>query len=204
MREKLKILALSGSPCRQSFNRLILQTAMRSAEKAGAEVTLVDLRALPMPIYSPDDEERSGLDGNALELQRLLSKHDGFLIASPEYNGSITGILKNAIDWASRPSEKYPRSKVFQGKFAAIMTASPGSFGGVRSLSHLRAVLTSVGVYVLPTEVAVPFVAGKFAGDGEEMTDEKAKTTLENLATSLVEVASKTRVKNDFAIGANS
>lgn len=84
------------------------------------------------------------------------------------------------------------------------MTASPGSFGGVRSLSHLRAVLTSVGVYVLPTEVAVPFVNGKLAGVGSEMTDEKAKTTLENLAASLVEVASKTRVKNDLAIGANS
>ena len=200
----MKILALSGSPRHQSFNRLILQTAVRGAEKAGAEVTLVDLRDLPMPVYSPDDEERSGLDLNAVEFQRLLSEHDGFLIASPEYNGSLTGMLKNAIDWASRPSEIYPRSKVFQGKFAAIMSSSPGSFGGVRSLSHLRAVLTSIGVYVLPTEIAVPFVDAKLAGDGSEMTDEKTKTTLENLAASLVEVVSKTRFKKDFAKRANS
>ena len=204
MIRKPKILALSGSPRKLSFNRRVLQTAMRGAEKAGAEVTLVDLRGLPMPIYSPDDEDLNGIEENALKFQKLLSEHDGFLIASPEYNGSLPGILKNAIDWASRPSETYPRSKIFQGKFAAILTASPGSFGGVRSLSHLRGVLMSVGVNVLSAEVAVSFVSNKFDGDGEEMTDEKTKNTLEKLGASLVEILTKMHSEIKFMSNTNS
>lgn len=199
MIRKPKILALSGSPREQSFNRRVLRTAMRGAEKAGAEVTLVNLRDCPMPLYSPDDEDRHGFDESALKFQGILSEHDGFLIASPEYNGSIPAMLKNAIDWASRPSQTYPRTKVFQGKFAAMMTASPGSFGGVRALSHLRGILTSIGVYVLPMEIAVSFVADKFSNDGKEMTDEKMKARLEDLAAALVEILGRTGARADLA-----
>ncbi len=189
---KPKILAFAGSLRRKSFNKRVLRTAVKGAEAAGAKVTFVDLHDYPMPLFNSDDEEANGIDENALRFQGLLSAHDGFLIASPEYNGSITGSLKNAIDWASRPSDKYKRSDVFQAKFAAIMTASPGSFGGVRALSHLRGVLTSVGVYVLPSEIAVPFAGEKFSGDGEEMTDEITKAVLGNLGATLVGILKKT------------
>ena len=143
-------------------------------------------------MYNLDDHERDGFDKNALELQGLLTWHDGLLIASPEYNGSLPAALKNAIDWASRPSDRYERSKVFPGKVAGVMTASPGSLGGVRSLAHLRGVLTSVGVHVLPQEVAVTFAGDRFAGDGEEMTDEKTRVSLEALGAALVEMLKKT------------
>jgi chromate reductase len=192
MTRRPRILAFAGSLRRASLNKRVLKTAIRGAEAAGAEVTYIDLRDYPMPLYDSDDHEERGFDENALKLQGLLTEHDGLLIASPEYNGSLPAALKNAIDWASRPSDRYERSRVFRGKVAAMMTASPGSLGGVRSLAHLRGVLTSVGVHVLPQEVAVTFAEDRFAGDGEEMTDEKMKGNLESLGAALVEMLKRT------------
>jgi chromate reductase len=191
-----KILAFAGSLREHSLNKRILKTAIRGAENAGAEVTYIDLRDYPMPIYNSDDHERYGFDENALKLQGLLIEHDGLLIASPEYNGSLPAALKNAIDWASRQSDRYERSRIFRGKVASIMTASPGSLGGVRSLAHLRGVLTRVGGVVIPQEVAVTFAEDKFAGGGEDMTDEKAKENLEALGAALAEMLRRTYVGN--------
>jgi NAD(P)H-dependent FMN reductase len=187
-----KILAFAGSLREHSLNKRVLKTAIKGAENAGAEVTYIDLRDYPMPLYNSDDHERDGFDEHALRLQGLLVEHDGLLIASPEYNGSLPAALKNAIDWASRQSDRYDRSRIFRGKVAAMMTASPGSLGGVRSLAHLRGVLTSVGVIVLPQEVAVTFAEDKFAGDGGEMTDERMKANLEALGAALVEMLRRT------------
>ena len=192
MTRRLRILAFAGSLRRASLNKRVLKTAIRGAEAAGAEVTYIDLRDYPMPLYDSDEHEAKGFDENALKLQGLLTEHDGLLIASPEYNGSLPAALKNAIDWASRPSDRYERSKVFRGKVAAMMTASPGSLGGVRSLAHLRGVLTSVGVHVLPQEIAVTFAEDRFAGEGEEMTDEEMKGRLASLGAALVEMLKKT------------
>jgi len=191
-----KILAFAGSLREHSLNKRVLKTAIKGAEKAGAEVTYVDLRDYPMPLYNSDEHERDGFDANALKLQGLFVEHDGLLIASPEYNGSLPAALKNAIDWASRPSGRYEREKVFRGKVAAMMTASPGSLGGVRSLAHLRGVLTSVGVIVLPQEVAVTFAEDKFAGDGWEMSDERTKGNLEALGAALVEMLRRMHAGN--------
>jgi chromate reductase, NAD(P)H dehydrogenase (quinone) len=195
MAKKPKILAFSGSLREHSYSKRVVKITGKGAEKAGAEVTYVDLRDYPMPIYNPDDHDRLGFDENALKFQELLTQHDGLLIASPEYNGSLPGALKNVIDWASRQGGKYPRSAVFTGKVAAMMAASEGSFGGVRSLGHLRDVLTSVGVNVLPQEIAVTFADDKFSGDDEEMTDARMKGILENLGASLVDMLKKTHGK---------
>jgi NAD(P)H-dependent FMN reductase len=192
MTKKPKILAFAGSLREHSYSKRVVKITGKGAEKAGAEVTYIDLRDYPMPIYNPDDHDRDGFDENALEFQGLLTRHDGLLIASPEYNGSLPAALKNVIDWASRQGGTYPRSAVFPGKVAAIITASPGSFGGIRSLAHMRGVLTSVGVNVLPQEVAVSYADEKFSGDDEEMTDERMKGILENLGASLVEMLKKT------------
>ena len=204
MTQKPKILAFSGSLRKQSFSKRVLKTAIKGAENAGADVSFIDLRDYPMPIYNPDDEEENGFHENARKFQALLAQHDGFLIASPEYNGSLSGALKNAIDWASRRGDQYTRKEVFPGKFAAIMTSSPGSFGGVRCLSHLRAVLTSVGVNVLPTEIAVSFVGSKFNGDSKEMTDEKMKRILEEQGASLVEMLRRTNGGLELRAGASN
>jgi chromate reductase, NAD(P)H dehydrogenase (quinone) len=201
MKKKPRILAFAGSLRENSLNKRVLKTAIKGAEKAGAQVTHIDLRDYPMSIYNPDDEEENGMDEHALRLQELLTQHDGLLIASPEYNGSLPGSLKNAIDWASRRNDQYKRSDVFTGKVAAMITASPGSFGGVRTLAHLRGVLTSVGVHVIPTEISVSFAGNKFESEGDEMTDEKMKLILEGLGASLVEMLRKLHPELDHAPG---
>ena len=192
MAGKPKILAFAGSLREHSFSKRVVKTAMKGAEDAGVEVTYVDLRDYPMPIYNEDDQKQNGIDPNALKLQRILAEHDGLLIASPEYNGSLSGALKNMIDWTSRQSDEYKMVEVFKGKWAAIMTESPGAFGGLRCLGHLRTVLSVMYVNVLPTEIAVGKVHEMFDGDGEEMRDEKMKSILENLGASLVDILKKT------------
>jgi chromate reductase, NAD(P)H dehydrogenase (quinone) len=191
MAKRIKILAIAGSLREHALSKRIVKTAIKGAERAGAEVTYVDLRDYPMPIYNLDEHETKGFDEHALRLQGLFTQHDGFLIASPEYNGSLPAALKNAIDWVSRPSDQYPRSAVFAGKFAAVMASSPGSLGGVRSLAHLRGVLTSVSVNVLPQEIAVSFAEERFVGNEEEMIDETMRTRLEELGELLVTMLKK-------------
>jgi chromate reductase, NAD(P)H dehydrogenase (quinone) len=192
MSKKPKILAFAGSLRENSYSKRIVKTAVKGAEKAGAEVTYIDLRDYPMPIYDEDDHKKNGFDENALKFQKLLNDHDGFLIASPEYNGSLSGALKNAIDWASRASDDFKMGEVFKGKVAAIMTESPGAFGGLRCLGHLRSVLSILLVNVLPSEIAVAKVNTMFDGDGDEMTDEKMKKILAELGASLVDILRKT------------
>lgn len=192
MTKKPKILAFAGSLREHSYSKRIVKTAIKGAKNAGAEVTYIDLRSFPMPIYNADDHEQNGFDANALKLQKLLHEHDGLLIAAPEYNGSLSGALKNAIDWTSRKSDEFALGEVFKGKVAAIMTESPGAFGGLRCMAHLRGVLSILLVNVLPSEIAVGKVNTMFDGDGEEMTDEKMKGILEDLGASLVDMLKKT------------
>ena len=185
------ILALSGSLRNHAYTKRVLRIASHAVEKAGASLTVVDLKDYPMTIYDPDDHEENGFDQYALELQNLFVESDGFLIASPEHNGSIPAALKNALDWASRPGGNYDRQRVFRNKTAAIMSASPGQLGGVRSLSHLRDIFTSLGVNVLPNEIAVPRVHELFEGEGLDMLDEAMKAKLEGLGITLLESLSK-------------
>ena len=121
-----KILAFAGSTRTDSFNKKLIRVAVKGAEAAGAEVTLIDLRDLPMPRYDGDLEEKEGVPPNGRRLKELMKSHSGFLLSCPEYNSSITGVLKNAIDWASREEEGEKPLVCFRGKTAALMSASPG------------------------------------------------------------------------------
>lgn len=180
-----KILAFAGSYREHSYNKRVLNIAVEGAREGGADVTVVDLRDFPMPVYNFDESEMK-FDENAVRLQDVLNEHDGLLIASPEYNGSLPGGLKNVIDWTSRKNDKYGTYQVFKGKTAAMITASPGQFGGLRCMAHLRGVLTIMGITVIPTEIAVTFVDKKFVGDGAEMTDEKTRNLLAGIGSALV------------------
>ena len=187
----IKILAFAGSLREHSYNKRVLNIAVEGARKAGAEVTVIDLRDYPMPIFNSDEFAKE-FDENAARFQDILNEHDGLLIASPEYNGSIPGGMKNADRLGFAPEPKYEKSvAVFKGKTAAIMTASQGSFGGLRSLAHMRGMLSIMFVNVLPVEIAVTFVQDKFDGDSAEMTDEKTKKVLEDLGASLVKMLEK-------------
>ena len=160
------ILAFAGSTRADSFNKKMVRIAAEGARNAGAEVTLADLRDYAMPLYDGDLEEAEGLPAAAQAFKRLMIAHDGFLIAAPEYNSSISAVLKNTIDWVSRPVPDEPRLVAFQGKVAALMSAAAGGFGGVRSLTHVRAILANIGVLVLPDQVTLSQAMRAFAQDG--------------------------------------
>ena len=119
-----------------------------------------------MPLYNGDIEEKQGLPSAAQEIKSLMIKCDGFLIASPEYNGGYSALLKNAIDWISRPVAGEERLRAFAGKKAVIMSASPGALGGVRGLTQLRQILTNIQMIVLPDQASIPDAHNAFKDDG--------------------------------------
>jgi len=186
----LKVLAFSGSMRTDSLNKRLVRIAAAAVERAGAEVTHLDLRDLALPLYDGDMEARSGLPEGARRLKQLMDSHDAFLISSPEYNSSISGVLKNAIDWASRPLPGEPALAPFTGKIIGLMAASPGGFGGIRALGTLRAILENLGSIVVPKQLALPRAHEAFTEAGE-LKDPKVQASVEALANQLVEIASK-------------
>lgn len=187
-----KILALSGSLRADSLNKKVVLVAAEGARKAGAEVTLINLKDFPMPVYDADEQATAGFPEHAARFQQILLEHDGLLIASPEYNGSLPGGLKNAIDWASRANGDVKLGAAFKNKVGAIMTASPGSFGGIRCLAHLRAVLSILLVHVVPEEFAVTFAGDAFEADGN-FKDAKMQNLIEQHGARVAETLKKLR-----------
>ncbi len=186
-----RVLAFAGSLRKDSFNKKLVKIAVEGARSAGAEVTLLDLKDFPMPVYDGDFETAEGLPANAKKLKELFLGHEGLLIASPEYNSSITGALKNAIDWVSRVSSKEePPLACFNNKVAAILSASPGALGGLRGLVHLRAILGNIGVLVLPGQIAVPKAHEAFDAGGA-LKDAKQDAVVRKLGAKLAQILIK-------------
>lgn len=183
-----RILAFAGSTREKSFNKNLVKIAAAGAVEAGAEVSLVDLRDFPMPLYDGDLEEREGAPVKAIEFRDLLKNADGVLIASPEYNSSITAVLKNAIDWASRPVKG--EASVFSGKTAAILSASPGGFGGMRGLVHLRMILGNLGMLVIPESTSVS-AAHQALDESGNLVDSKQEEKVKNVGKRLAEVTGR-------------
>ena len=176
----VKILAFAGSTRTESFNKKLVRIAAEGARNAGAEVTLIDLRDFPMPLYDGDLEAASGLPEHAKRLKRLMVDHHGLLISTPEYNSSITGVLKNAIDWASREeTDDEPPLVCFRGKTAALVSASPGAFGASRSQRHVRAILGHLGAYMLPDQVSIARAHEAFDAAGALKEPAKQKAVME-------------------------
>lgn len=179
-----RILAFAGSLRRESFNKRLVPIATRAARDAGAEVNVIDLRDFPLPVFDQDLEAEQGMPENGKKLKQLFLDHDGFLIASPEYNSSVTAVLKNTIDWVSRPAPGEPSVVAFRGRAAALMSASPGALGGLRGLVHVRSILGNIGVIVLPDQVAVPKAGEAFNADGS-LKDPKQQAGIEGLGRTL-------------------
>jgi NAD(P)H-dependent FMN reductase len=185
-----KILAFAGSLRTESYNKKLVKIATAGARAAGAEVTDLDLRDLPLPIFDEDLETREGLPANARKLKDLMLAHHGFLISAPEYNSGITAVLKNAIDWASRPVPGEPPLACFVDKVAVLMSASPGQLGGLRGLVHVRSILGNIHVLVLPDQIAVPRAFEAFNPDGS-LKDAKQQAGIEGLGKKLAAVLAK-------------
>ena len=195
MKEKPKILAFAGSTRVGSYNKMILRYAVEGAKRAGAEITLIDLKDYPMPLYDGDLEKEHKIPENGKKLFNMMLEHHGLLIASPEYNSGISGVLKNSLDWASRPVPNIKPLAAFDNKVAGLISASPGALGGLRGLVALRYVLGNIKVLVLPEQVAVPKV-NEMIDDKGVMKDEKKQQALGNLGKHLTEVIAKLMVNN--------
>jgi len=191
----VKILAFAGSARKDSLNKKLLRIAAAGAEAAGAEVTLVDLADFEMPLFNQDLESEQGMPDKTAEFKKLMILHDGFLIASPEYNGAFSPLLKNTIDWASRAeNDDEPPLVAYCGKTAAVLATSPGGLGGMRGLVMLRMLLGNLGVIVLPDQQAVPNGFSAFNDDGS-MSDEKLEKRIRTLGENLVEFTEKLKQK---------
>lgn len=187
-----KILAFAGSARADSFNKKLVKIAVEGAKAAGADVTYLDFRDLPLPLYDQDLEAREGLPDNVLKLKAMMKAHQGFLISCPEYNSSITPLLKNAIDWASRPEPGEPPLSLtcFKGKVAALMAASPGGLGGLRGLVHVRSILGNIGVLVIPDQKAISGAGQAFDEQGN-LKDESQQAAIHDIAQKLTTVVAK-------------
>lgn len=187
---KPKILAFAGSTRTDSFNKKLVKIAATGAMEGGADVTVIDLRDFAMPLYDGDLEQQQGLPSNAKKLKDLILSHQGLLISAPEYNSSISGVLKNTIDWVSRPSAGEESLACFKGKVAGIMSASPGGLGGLRGLVHVRAILENISVLVIPDQIAVGKAHEVFNADGT-LKDKKQEDQVKRIGSSVAKLLLK-------------
>jgi chromate reductase, NAD(P)H dehydrogenase (quinone) len=184
-----KILVFSGSIRTGSFNARLAALAVKQLLLAQAEVTRISLVDFPMPIYDGDLEAKSGTPDNAQKLKRLMMLHRGVFIASPEYNASMTPLLKNTLDWVSRVREHGEQPyAAYRNRVFALGAASNGTFGGLQSLIALRQMLElGCGALVLPEQVVVREAAAAF-DDDDNLIDEGTAAALSSVLRRLIEM----------------
>ena len=175
----MKVLFFSGSLRQDSMNCKDARHASEVASKIdGVDAEFIALKDFDIPLYDGDIEEKDGMPEGVKRLKELFESADGLYIASPEYNGSFSGALKNAIDWVSRPAsaDEAPLS-AFVGKFAAISSATAGAFGGINGMNALRLVLSVIKVNVIANQLAIPKAFNFFDKSGE-LNDDKIKAQI--------------------------
>jgi NAD(P)H-dependent FMN reductase len=176
------VLAFAGALRSGSFNRKLLKAAVDTL--AGpADIDLLDLREVAMPLYDGDLEREQGLPEGARRFKQRIAAADALVIATPEYNNSVPGPLKNAIDWASRPPDN-----PFKGKVVLLMGASPGQFGAVRGVLAVRLILTALFAIVIPQMVLVARADQAFDEAGA-LKDPKSRNQVEKACAELLRVA---------------
>jgi chromate reductase, NAD(P)H dehydrogenase (quinone) len=157
----MKVLAFAGSLRRDSHNQKLAREAVRLLLAQGeAAAEFVDLRDYPMPVYD-GDREREGIPDSVATLGKRIAEADVIVIATPEYNGSISSVLKNAIDWLSRV-----KPVPLAGKHLLLLAASPGGWGGIRGLWHSRVPFEALGVHVYPQMMSLPNAGAAFDEQG--------------------------------------
>lgn len=181
-----KILAFAGSLRDGSYNKKLAKIAVEEAKNAGADVTYIDLKDYPMPLYDQDIEDQSGLPENAKKIKKLMLEHDGFLISCPEYNSSMPAVFKNVIDWASRKETKDEVNLVcFIDKVVLLLSASPGQLGGLRSLVHVRSMLNNIYSHVMPRQKSIPQADKAFDENGK-LKDPKQQQDIADMTKQFV------------------
>jgi chromate reductase, NAD(P)H dehydrogenase (quinone) len=187
-----KIIAFAGSNRKGSINRIALELAAEGARTAGAEVEVIDLKDYALPLYDAEWHQAHGVPAAAAALRAKIIGAQGLLIASPEYNSSITPLLKNTIDWLSQSVAEgvgQGGGRVpFEGKITGVMSASAGGFGGIRALPHVAGIFSNLGAFVLPI-LAIPGGDKVLNADGS-VGNERAATQLRGLGANVAKLAS--------------
>ncbi|MBA4311771.1 MAG: NADPH-dependent oxidoreductase [Chlorobiaceae bacterium] len=177
----LRVVGISGSLRRESFNRKALQTAKKIALEMGVDVDEIDLKELNIPMYDGDIES-NGFPDAVQRLRNKVESADMLIIATPEYNHSISGALKNAIDWLSTGKN------ILDGKTAAIFGASNGLFGTMRAQAHLRQILNALNVIIAPQpQLFIRSAKEAFALDGS-LSDQKLFLQMQKLIKKTIEL----------------
>ncbi len=182
---KGKVLAFAGSSRRESINHKLLVHIVGRLQNEGAEVTLVNFRDFDIPLFGEDLMAEQGMPADAQRFYKLLTEHPAFLIACPEYNRSITPLLKNVIDWSTIPRKGDRPMLAFDGKTVGLCAASMGKLGGLRGLFHVSDILQSIGANVLPKQVAVGNFSEAF-DDAGNMIDKMAATMADAMCGQLM------------------
>jgi chromate reductase, NAD(P)H dehydrogenase (quinone) len=178
MSTPIPLLVFAGSTRAKSFNRQLAATAAQVAQADGAVVTLLNLADFDVPLYN-GDLEAQGTPRDVVRLKEIFYAHPAWLIAAPEYNGSMTALLKNTLDWVSSPIKGDPNwglgNKPFVGKVVGLLSASPGALGGLRGLSHLAPVLMNLQCWVSPRQFALYKAHEAFDRNGQLAQDSQRK-----------------------------
>lgn len=183
-----KLLFLSGSAREGALSKEVARAASEVANKMGADASFIDLRDYPMPIYDGDLEAAEGMPENAKKLKAMFAASQGYFIVTPEYNGFFSPLLKNVIDWMSRPDDENIGNP-YRGKVAGLAGSSPGAMGGIRAVPHLRTLLSGIGVHVIPTQVAIGS-AGSAIDENGEFADERQRSMISATIEQLIDTAS--------------
>jgi chromate reductase len=181
----MKLLAFAASLRRESLNRKLLNLAVELARDSGIVVDLAEFREFDMPLYNADVQSSAGFPDGALEMSRRVQAADGLMVASPEYNYSIPGTLKNAIDWVSRLNPM-----PFRGKHGFLLAASSALAGGIRGLWALRVPLEGLGVILYPDMFALAQAAQALDERGK-LKDPKLQERLEKMLMGYLRMGAK-------------
>jgi len=185
-----KITVIAGSLRKDSFNKKLAKIVVESVNKQGAKATYIDLKEYEMPLYDGDIEARSGLPDNAKKLKKILKECDGIIFVSPEYNSSISAVLKNAIDWTSRNEGDEPNVVCYVNRLVLLMSASPSPLGGLRNLYHMRFFLSNIGSRVLPKQFTLRQAGKEFDEEGK-FVDEKNYEKVDDAVMAIINTAKK-------------
>ncbi len=183
-----KIVIIPGSSRKGSFNTKLGVAIKQALEAKDVDVTLVDLKDYPMPLFDQDLEQGSGIPKGATDLAALIVQHQGVVLINPEYNASMTPLMKNTLDWLSRDMGD---AKPYQDRAFALASCSPGGLGGVRALSHMRDTLISIGAQeVISSQIGVGNAMNAFGEDGN-LTVERLQGMLQTYCDRLIEAANR-------------
>lgn len=188
MKDTPNLITLAGSLRNDSFNKKIAKLAMERAEAFGAKARFIDLADYPLPLFN-EDIEQQGAPEALLKLRAEFSGTTGLFIASPEYNGSFSAVLKNTLDWLSRPGESQD-TEIFSQLTVALGATSPGALGGIRGLSQLRELMNNLGSIVLPQQLAIGSSYEAFSEQGT-LNNSVMQERFDMLIRSWVETSSR-------------